>query len=88
MRPSKQKSRTFRRVQRKTPGGRTVTAYAKRNPAKATCPGCGKELMGMARLRPTELKNTPKTKKRPERPYGGVLCSRCTRRMIITKTRQ
>lgn len=27
-------------------------------------------------------KNLPKTHKRPERPYGGVLCSACTRDTI------
>ena len=87
MRPSKQKSRTLRRVFKKTPGGRTTTAYVKRKPKKLRCSGCGAELMGIKRLRPYKLANTAKTKRRPERPYGGVLCSRCTRKKIIDGVR-
>ncbi|MBI3034510.1 50S ribosomal protein L34e [Candidatus Woesearchaeota archaeon] len=87
MRPSKQKSRTFRRSQKRTPGGRTVRAYALRLPKKLCCSGCGSELMGIPRLRPSRLASTPKTKKRPERPYGGVLCSRCSRKRITEAAR-
>jgi ribosomal protein L34E len=29
----------------------------------------------------------PKTQKRPERPFGGMLCSACMRRKIITNNR-
>ncbi|MBI2574659.1 50S ribosomal protein L34e [Candidatus Woesearchaeota archaeon] len=87
MRPSKQKSRTLRRVFKKTPGGRTIVAYVKRKPKKLYCSNCGKELMGMKQLRPYKMASTPKTEKRPERPYGGVLCSRCTRRRIIESAR-
>jgi len=31
--------------------------------------------------------NMAKTKKRPERPYGGVLCTRCMRKTMIGKAR-
>ena len=87
MRPSKQKSRTFRRAQKRTPGGRTVKTYTLRKPRKLRCSGCGNELMGIPRLRPSRLSSTPRTKKRPERPYGGVLCSRCSRNKFIEVAR-
>lgn len=82
MRPSKNKSRTFRRVQRRTPGGRTVKHHELRKPSKARCAGCGAVLKGVARERPYKMQNMPKSKKKPNRPYGGALCSRCTRAKI------
>jgi len=81
------RSKTLRTVSRKTPGGKTVVHHKKRLPAKAKCSKCGVVLKAVPRKNPTRLKNTPKTKKRPERPYGGVLCSACMRRRIILENR-
>jgi len=33
------------------------------------------------------MRNMPKTKKRPERPFGGVLCSKCSREEIVSRIR-
>jgi large subunit ribosomal protein L34e len=85
-RPSR-RSRTLRRVFVRTPGSNTVLSYRKRKPSKQVCANCGKVLPGIPHERPHVMRNLPKTKKRPERPMGGVLCSACTRRMIITKAR-
>lgn len=82
------RSRSLRRIYRKTPGGRTVLRYEKRKPSKAQCGGCGAVLKGMLRERPYKMRKTVKTKKRPERPYGGVLCSKCLRRKIIEGARK
>ncbi|MBI2133250.1 50S ribosomal protein L34e [Candidatus Woesearchaeota archaeon] len=87
MRPSKQKSRTMRRVFKKTPGGRKTVDYVLRKPKKLVCSNCGRELHGIPRLRPGKLSKTPKTMKRPERPYGGILCSSCSRRRLIDSAR-
>ncbi|MBN2112437.1 50S ribosomal protein L34e [Candidatus Woesearchaeota archaeon] len=84
----KHKSRSMRRVFRRTPGGKTVMAFKKRKPSKAKCAGCGKVLPGVPRERPHKMQNMPKTAKRPQRPYGGVLCSSCTRKKIIEKARK
>jgi large subunit ribosomal protein L34e len=62
--------------------------YKRRKPDKAICAECGKILAGVPRELPSKMRNLPKTKKRPERPYGGVLCSACTRRKIIAKARK
>jgi len=81
------KSRTFKRVFRKTPGGKTVLRFTKRKPSKPICNKCNKELLGTARGRKTEIRKLPKTGRRPERPYGGVLCSSCSRKTHIAKAR-
>jgi len=81
------KSRTFRRVHVKTPGGETKLQYKKRKPSKAICGSCGKTLSGVPRERPYKMQRLSKTQKRPERPYGGVLCSSCSRKKIIEKAR-
>jgi large subunit ribosomal protein L34e len=81
------KSRTFRRVYVKTPGGRVVVHYRKRKPGKAKCGSCRALLKGVPRERPYKMRSMAKTKKRPERPYGGVLCSKCMREIVIKEAR-
>jgi len=83
----KHKSRTFRRVHVRTPGSKSVVHYRKRKPKTAKCGECGAVLKGVPRERPYKMNNMPKTKKRPERPYGGNFCSKCMRRAVITKVR-
>lgn len=73
------RSRTFRRVFVKTPGGKNVLHYRKRKPAKAHCASCGALLHGVPRERPYVMQRLGKTEKRPERKFGGQLCSRCSR---------
>ncbi|NQU98349.1 50S ribosomal protein L34e [Candidatus Woesearchaeota archaeon] len=81
------KSGTFRKVFRKASGGKTVVHYKKKKPKQHSCASCGKKLIGIPRLSPVKMQNTPKTKKRPERPYGGILCSACTRKKITSESR-
>jgi len=81
------RSRTFRRLQVKVPGGRTATHYKKRKPGIAKCKNCGDSLKGIPREFPIKMSKMSKTKKRPERPYGGSLCSKCTRSLVIEKAR-
>lgn len=81
------KSRTFRRVFRKTPGGKTVVHYITRKPKAAKCADCGDVLKGVPRQRPIKMQNMPKSKKRPQRPYGGMFCSKCTRQKIKEQLR-
>ena len=75
----KHKSRSMRRVFKKTPGGKTKLTYLKRKPKKTLCASCKTVLKGVVRANNTEIRHMPKTKKRPQRPYGGVLCSKCSR---------
>ena len=71
----------------KVPGGRTVIHFKKKKPSKAKCASCGKVLSGVPRERPHKMRKMSKTKKRPERPYGGKLCSKCTRKLLRAKAR-
>ena len=82
------KSRSLRRVFVRTPGGRTVLHYRKRKPKNAKCSSCGIVLKGVPRERPFKMKKMAKSKKRPSRPYAGVLCSKCMRSAIIEKARE
>ncbi|MBW3003292.1 50S ribosomal protein L34e [Candidatus Woesearchaeota archaeon] len=81
------KSRTMRRVHVKTPGGKTSLQYRRRKPGKAKCGKCGKILSGVPRELPYKMRNMAKTKKRPERPFGGVLCPACSRALLKEKAR-
>ncbi len=82
-----EKSRKKRQLRVKTQKGPSKISYRERKPSAAICGECGTKLKGVPRERPYKMSNMPKTKKRPERPYGGVLCSKCTRRKIIAKIR-
>jgi len=75
----KLRSRSKKRRRVRTPGKRLVTHYKRKKPGIARCAVCKKSLHGVPRLNPSEMEKLPKSKKRPERPYGGNLCSKCMR---------
>jgi len=86
--PQKRKrSHTYRKVFKRTPTGRVNIVYIKRKPKSAKCAGCGKTLAGTPRERPFKMQRMQKTKKRPERIFGGYYCSACSRKTIIAKAR-
>lgn len=82
------RSRSLRKVFRKVSGGRTNVHFKKRKPKMGRCGSCGVALKGVPRELPFRMRSMAKTKKRPERPFGGVLCSKCMRIEIINKVRQ
>ena len=84
----RQRSRSLRKIFSKVPGGDTKIHFKKRKPQSAKCSNCSAVLKGVPRELPFKMRSMTKTKKRPERPYGGVLCSRCMRLEIINKARQ
>lgn len=79
--------KALRQISIKTPGGRTVIRYRIKKSSKAHCAECGSLLQGVPHELPSKMKNTAKTAKRPERPYGGYLCSQCARKKIIEEAR-
>jgi large subunit ribosomal protein L34e len=81
------RSRTLRRLHRKTPGGVTRIKYVKRIPPQPGCRVCGDVLKGVPRARARQLHGMSKTEKRPSRPFGGQLCSRCMRLEMIKRAR-
>ncbi|HLC81660.1 MAG TPA: 50S ribosomal protein L34e [Candidatus Nanoarchaeia archaeon] len=80
------KSRRFRKIFVRTPGSRVKVHYRERKPKRASCGSCGTQLAGVPRERPAIFKKLAKSSRRPERPYGGVLCSKCMRAQIRNKT--
>tara|TARA_Y100000310_G_scaffold138289_2_gene137238 strand:+ start:38751 stop:39026 length:276 start_codon:yes stop_codon:yes gene_type:complete len=81
------RSRSLRKVKKKLPGGRLTTHFEKKKSSRAKCGSCGVLLAGMTAARVGRAAFATKSKKRPERPYGGVLCSKCMRQKIVAKVR-
>lgn len=80
------RSRSLRRVfKRITRGVKLV--HERRKPKKRTCSITGSKLSGIKRGIPSKMKSLNKSQKRPERPYGGVLCSRCLKKLMVEKAR-
>ena len=67
----------------RTPRGETRVRVERDLPNKHRCALCGKPLPGTIRGKNSFVRKFSKTEKRPERPYGGVLCSSCQR--LVTK---
>ena len=87
VRPSR-RSHTLRKIFKRIPSGISKIFYKKRKNSKLLCTECKKELHGISPKIQSKLRNTTKSKKRPERKYGGVLCPACTKRKIINETRK
>jgi large subunit ribosomal protein L34e len=75
------RSRSYKRVYRRTPGGRTVVHYERRKNTPMRCARCGAILAGVP-IKESKRRTLPKTLKRPERIFGGVLCPRCLKTVI------
>lgn len=72
----------------RTPSSRVAVHRVKRKPGKAQCGMCGGDLKAVPKVRAMKLKTLAKTKKRPQRPYGGHLCSPCMRKVMIDRARE
>ncbi len=75
------------RVHKVTPGGKTVLTFQKKNPGTQKCAVCGTELRGIPRLRNVEAKNSAKSKKTVERPFGGFMCANCLKSKLKLEAR-
>ncbi len=75
------RSRSLKRVIRRTPGGRIVVHYERRKNTPMRCGRCGAILCGVP-IKDRERRKLPKSMKRPERMFGGVLCPRCLREVL------
>jgi large subunit ribosomal protein L34e len=79
-------SKSMRKVKVKSPGGETLISFRRKKPSYVKCKKCG-ERLNRPKLSVKKLKNLPKTKKRPERPFP-ELCSRCMREYFKNKVRK
>ncbi|MEK6839608.1 MAG: 50S ribosomal protein L34e [Nanoarchaeota archaeon] len=79
--PSPQhRSRKLNRHKRKVPGGRVVTHYTEKKSSRPVCASCRKILQGVSA-------SATKSKKRPQRAFGGVMCFNCLQSMMVEKAR-
>jgi large subunit ribosomal protein L34e len=72
---------------RASPGGKQSKKRKSDKPSKARCGLCKGALGGVPHRSPSALAKLAKTQKRPERPFGGVLCSGCLSQVIRDKVR-
>ncbi len=79
------RTRSFKRIKVKLPGGKLAIHYRKRKPNQAHCAHCGNILHGVPRERAVNLRRMPKVQRRPERMFGGFLCHSCTAEAISKK---
>jgi large subunit ribosomal protein L34e len=76
------RTRSVKKRRVRTPGNRLVTHYEMKKSSVARCSFCKKALHGVPRTNPSRMRKLPKSSRRPERPYGGNLCSECTRMLL------
>ena len=79
--------RSGKRKIRKTPKQHYKIISVKKKHNKPVCAECGAILHGTARGSPHEVRKLSKSQRRPSRPYGGYLCSRCLTRRIMNATK-
>jgi len=74
--------KAMKRVRKKTVTGRNVFVYSKERVSGAVCNNCGRELHGIPKVTKSMLAKLSKTKKRPNRKFGGYYCAACTRELF------
>eukprot|EP00009_Paramoeba_aestuarina_P004342 CAMPEP_0201513516 /NCGR_PEP_ID=MMETSP0161_2-20130828/5550_1 /ASSEMBLY_ACC=CAM_ASM_000251 /TAXON_ID=180227 /ORGANISM="Neoparamoeba aestuarina, Strain SoJaBio B1-5/56/2" /LENGTH=110 /DNA_ID=CAMNT_0047909761 /DNA_START=49 /DNA_END=381 /DNA_ORIENTATION=+ len=67
----------------KTPGGKLVVQYRKKNGSGINCQGCSRSLPGIPHLRPKQYSRISKRQKHVNRVYGGNQCASCVRERIV-----
>ncbi len=80
--------RKAKKIQKKTPSGRHVMKRGRKKPSKQICSSCGAKLHGVPKVRPSDMTKIPPSKRTPNRPYRGKLCSRCMRETLKKKVGQ
>jgi large subunit ribosomal protein L34e len=79
--PWNTKSNKHRMV--KTPGGRLVYQHVKKTSKQPKCGDTGRKLIGMPRVRPTEMKRLKQRQRTVARAYGGVLSAKAVKTRIV-----
>ena len=87
MASGKHKSKSLRKVFVKTPGSKTKVHYKSKKPKKPVCSEEGTQLHGIPRLKASKMKKLSKSKKRPSRPFAGVLSSKAMKRKMKEKAK-
>lgn len=80
-RPSTRTKR-MKRQDLRLPGGLFETHYREEKPCVPRCGRCGRNLSGIPRLIPSELRKLSATQRTIDRMYGGQLCHGCLRDLL------
>lgn len=81
------RSKSLRKIRKRLPGGASIIHYIKKKPKRAVCAKCKKPLHGVAGGLTSRVRSLAKSKKKPSRPYGGQLCSKCAKQEIKNRLR-
>lgn len=76
------------KIRRKTPTGKVKIVERRKKPRIAKCAICRSPLHGVPRKIPAEMRKLALSERRPNRPYGGHLCSKCAREILKGKVRE
>ncbi len=74
-------------IKRKTPGRRVATHIKREKTSKHKCVICNAVLHGMKRGTNSEIRKVSKSQRRPARAFGGQLCTKCSRKILILRTK-
>ncbi len=69
----------------RTPGNKVAVHKKRAKVGIKRCANCNKNLHGIPKLIPSELKKLSKTKRTVNRIYGGYFCGSCTRDILKEK---
>ncbi|XP_031548864.1 60S ribosomal protein L34-like [Actinia tenebrosa] len=76
-------TKSNRRRISKTPGGKLVYLYTRKQGKVPKCGDCKKKLQGLPAMRPKKLMQISKPQKNVSRAYGGSRCAACVRQRIV-----
>ncbi len=76
------RSRTFKRTYKTTPGHSTKVSYKRPNPKAPSCAITNQKLHGIPRFRQGKFSSLSKSKKRPNRKFGGTYSHTAVKRAI------
>jgi len=81
------RSRTYKKKQVRTPGGRVARHYKEKRKGGAVCALCGRPLGGVPRISGGRIGSLPRSSRMPNRPFAGYFCVACSRRFLLEKVR-
>lgn len=81
------RSRSTKRLQRRTATRKGVAIYKAKRVSRAVCADCGNYMNAVPNRSVVGMRKLAKTEKRPERVFGGVLCHNCVERILKQKIR-
>ena len=79
--------RRMKSVKKRIPSGKVKTVYRRGVYSKHKCAICSAELAGTPRGKPIKIQRLTRSKRRPTRPFGGQLCSKCTRKIVALRAK-